>query len=726
MRLIILVAIVVVLVLAGFGYEFVGHTSNINSTGLPTSSVSRTSVSQPTNSTSSFASTVSSSTSAIIKTSIPTPSTFTYETSNTIFSLDPASDAQEYSDGIIQNVYEPLLWYDGTSSNLVIPWLAQNYSLTANGRTANFTLRSGITFADGEPLNSSAVYFTLNRDLMYDGSEPSSHGIGTAKFIQGLGNRSLSTYWSKVKQPYGTKWAGEVLGENFIQITGPLTFTMNLQNPSSAFANLLSIADASILAPDYVMAHDLALWNQSSTGYKLPYPSLSGNLTTMMGQYFDDLANTCNAGITPSGCATSYLYFSDNGSLAGTGPYILKSASSVTNDVMLQANPSYWGEPYQFSGGEKILPRIQTIEINFVISEQTRILDLQSAASTGRAMTVDITADQAYSVVDRNLWLKNHTLISIIPGVTIYPPAPYFAAYFGEFYTNVTNPITGNRYSFQPFADLRFRLAFGDSVNFSLINQDENNGFGQVANEVTPPGLPPAGSHNSSIQPAYSYNLTEVQDLLLSAMRNPINHFTFYNGSVAPVNVYNNSFGCVTLDSKGQCADPVLQTITLEAIAGDQVNTAIEEQIAAVVNNISSTYNMGLTVAVVTLPASAMIAGAIAHILFFYTDFHQALYPSTAEYSASLQFLTGLGNWNISALRNIFNQLSSADAANNLTELIAANNAFNEIMMQQTYFLWTYYPDQPWAGSALAAITSNVQGYYFNPSISGIYFASLF
>ncbi|MFI5421263.1 MAG: ABC transporter substrate-binding protein, partial [Nitrososphaerales archaeon] len=452
----------------------------------------------------------------------------------------------------------------------------------------------------------------------------------------------------------------------------------------------------------------------------------SGNLTSRMNQYFVDLANTCNAGITPAGCATSFLYFSGSGSVAGTGPYVLKSASSTTYDVTLQANPSYWGGPYQFSGGAKLIPRIQTIQINYVISEQTRILDLQSAASAGRAMTVDVTADQAYSVIDRNAWLKNHTLMSVIPDVTAYPPAPYFAAYFGEFYTNVTNPRTGIPYTFQPFADLRFRLALGDAVNFSEINQDENNGFGQVANEVTPPGLPPAGSYNSSIRPVYSYNLTAVQDLLLSAMENPITYFTFYNGTVAAQGVYNNSFGCTTLDSKGECVNPVLQTITLEAIAGDQVNTAIEEQMAAAVNNISSTFNMGLTVAVVTLPASAMIAGAIAHSLYFYTDFHQALYPSTAEYSTSLQFLASLGNWNISALSSNFNQLSSADLANNLTELIAANNAFNELMVRQAYFLWTYYPDQPWAGAAIAAITSNIHGYYFNPSISGIYFAALY
>ena len=36
------------------------------------------------------------------------------------------------------------------------------------------------------------------------------------------------------------------------------------------------------------------------------------------------------------------------------------------------------------------------------------------------------------------------------------------------FNVNVSNPLTGQFYSFQPFADRRIRLAFADSVNMSL------------------------------------------------------------------------------------------------------------------------------------------------------------------------------------------------------------------------------------------------------------------
>lgn len=52
-------------------------------------------------------------------------------------------------------VYEPLVKYqaDGT----VIPWLAQRWSKSADGKTWVFTLRDGVTFSNGEPFNAQAV-----------------------------------------------------------------------------------------------------------------------------------------------------------------------------------------------------------------------------------------------------------------------------------------------------------------------------------------------------------------------------------------------------------------------------------------------------------------------------------------------------------------------------------------------------------------------------------------
>ena len=96
----------------------------------------------------------------------------------------------------MQNVYQSLLYINQTSSGgaVNVPWLAQNYTVSSDGMTANFTLKSGITFADGEQMNSTAVYFDVNRYLIEDGSSPYGHGTQASYIIQQLFNTSLALF----------------------------------------------------------------------------------------------------------------------------------------------------------------------------------------------------------------------------------------------------------------------------------------------------------------------------------------------------------------------------------------------------------------------------------------------------------------------------------------------------------------------------------------------------
>ena len=223
------------------------------------------------------------------------------------------------------------------------------------------------------------------------------------------------------------------------------------------------------------MKNDLTMWSQSGNNYTLPFPSLSGNSTQQYLQYYRDEAATCNAGASPSGCGFTYLFGSYNGSLAGTGPYTIKSVSQATNNIVLQANSGYWGGPYQSINGTKITPSISTININYVPSVTTRELDLQNAAGSRKAFTVYLPGVNLYDIASRSAWLGNNTLTSVIPGVSLYGPYPFFASYAIEFGMNTTNRQTGTYFKFQPFADLRLRLAFADAVNMTEVNSAVNN-----------------------------------------------------------------------------------------------------------------------------------------------------------------------------------------------------------------------------------------------------------
>ncbi len=602
--------------------------------------------------------------------------------------------------------------------------------MSSDGKTINFTLRSGINFADGEPLNSTAVYFSLNRILVNDGSSPVTHGPGQAWQIQQLLNPSLSVQLG-APHKYNASWLNQVLAQNFVQITGPLTFTLHIQNPNAAFAYIMTNAQASIIAPDYVMQHDLAMWNQSSTGYNLPYPTLTGaNYTAKINQYFLDEVATCDSGATPKGCGTTYLDSSASGSLAGTGPYTISSASQTTNNIILKANPSFWGAPYQFSGGQKITPHFQTININYVPTLTTRELDLQSAAKSGQAMTVDIPGDNLFDVAQRGAWLNNDTLVSSVPGVTLYGPFTTFQTGIDHFPTNVSDPLTGKLLAFQPFADRRLRLAFADSVNMTEINVDINNRLGQVAVNAIPPGLPPQGSFNASIVPVYSFNLTAVQNLLVDAMLHPLTQFTYVNGTAAQPGVFNNTFGCSTLNSKGQCSNPVGQSIQMIYQTGDTVNEAIDNQIASAINNVSTTYNMGLTVSVVPLPLGQLLTRLFSRSMYFYSLPWGADYPWVNDMLGNIYAPQGaypsLDNWNLTQMTVLYAKAVAGTANNNDSEVVAASNAMNQLGNEGVMYLWTFYPTTAWTNSAVAAITSNVHGYFYNPSTEGPYFATFY
>jgi peptide/nickel transport system substrate-binding protein len=374
--------------------------------------------------------------------------------------LDPHISYLAPIESILSNVYESLLWYNGTSSSKVIPWLAESYAASPNGTLVSFSLRKDITFADGQPLNSSAVYFSLNRLLIEDGNTVFGNGYGPSWTIQQLLNTSLSTTLGG-PQVYSQAWVEEVLGQNFVRITGPLTFNMHLQNPTASLPYLLAEPWAAITEPNFVMTHDLAIWSASNSSYRqknlLPYPALSGLLMDRMTEYFKDEVSTCNAGSTPLGCAITYLNTSPSGSLAGTGPYTIEGVS-INQSVVLQERHDYWGGAYQYLGGVRIAPQIQEIFIKNVPLQSDRTRDLVSAAGNGGAMMIDIEtsldSSRLFDVANQTDWLARGQLVSVLPNVTISGPVTSYVTFLDTFDTNVTSPSNGGQRSTKSFSPL--------------------------------------------------------------------------------------------------------------------------------------------------------------------------------------------------------------------------------------------------------------------------------
>lgn len=61
-------------------------------------------------------------------------------------------------------VYEPLVKYEADGS--IVPWLAESWEASEDGRVYTFKLRSGVTFSNGEPFDAEAVAANIDAILV--------------------------------------------------------------------------------------------------------------------------------------------------------------------------------------------------------------------------------------------------------------------------------------------------------------------------------------------------------------------------------------------------------------------------------------------------------------------------------------------------------------------------------------------------------------------------------
>ena len=252
-----------------------------------------------------------------------------------------------------------------------------------------FKLREGIYFQDGTPLNSTAVWFSLNRVLIMDGTSPTGvHGSQAAWIIQQMLDTSLSSYFSG-DQPYDEAWVKKVLDQNFVEIIDEYRFRINIKHPTTQFEFLLSMPWAAIISPSSVISKDYEYhgWGE-----------WDGNYT----EYFVKMA----------GVGDTYFNVPTEGWRIGTGPYILESVDPTTYRIVLRRNPNYWGGPPEFHIGT---PKIEIFEYIYQPSLATRLLDLKAGKVTG----IYVSPADIFSVVDREKWINEGKLVSIIPDVTV-------------------------------------------------------------------------------------------------------------------------------------------------------------------------------------------------------------------------------------------------------------------------------------------------------------------
>ncbi len=168
------------------------------------------------------------------------------------YSFDPAVSYDDISMETLANVYETLIEYNGSSANQsqMFPMIASSIPTLANGGISSnylnytFHIRSGLKFANGDPVTAWDVYTSFIRTLLFvDGSPGTAGWIPAQDLLPGGGFAPNATSYQNVTQA--------ITVDNITQ-----TVTFHLLKPDPAFLDYLADpSGTSITDYSWLVAH---------------------------------------------------------------------------------------------------------------------------------------------------------------------------------------------------------------------------------------------------------------------------------------------------------------------------------------------------------------------------------------------------------------------------------------------------------------------------------------
>ncbi len=222
--------------------------------------------------------------------------TLVIQASADVPTLDPAIAYDTTSLGLIAQMYDTLLTYEGTSLSRLKPMLATRWAATDGGRRFTFTLRPNVKFHSGAPFTCADAEYTFRRNLVTNSSESSNWFL--AESLLGTSrnaNDDKTITWARIQKA--------------VQCTnGQLVFTLPKADP--AFLSKLVYTGQVIVNRAY--SASIGEWDGTEKTWK-----------AWVGK------------LTPG----SALSRKPN----GTGPYQLVRADATTH--LFTAFSGYWGNP---------------------------------------------------------------------------------------------------------------------------------------------------------------------------------------------------------------------------------------------------------------------------------------------------------------------------------------------------------------------------------------------
>jgi peptide/nickel transport system substrate-binding protein len=365
---------------------------------------------------------------------VKNPDTFVYASIGDPESLDPAWAYDTSSSGIIGNVYEYLLAFDGTgikTKDLVgrlsvkVPSKA-NGLISADGLTYRFPIRSGVKFHDGTPLTPDDVRYSLIRFMLFD----RDGGPSSLLLEPILGVTTTRPDGKPMDDAYERAAKAVTVDKDSVVV--------HLPRPFAPFLSILANWGA-VIPCHWAAAH--GQWDGEAATWK-------------------KFNNPSHQDILPDGTAD------------GTGPFRLARFDRATKEILLERNDAYWRKP----------AALKSVVIKVVDEFETRKLMLQAG-----------DADSIYGPQMYFPQVASIPGVTAIDGLASLERSPM--VFFTFKINGVGNPsigsgkFDGDGIPSDFFSDKDVRQAFAHSIDAEAYVRDIQRGKGKANSSLLPPGM---------------------------------------------------------------------------------------------------------------------------------------------------------------------------------------------------------------------------------------------
>ncbi len=389
--------------------------------------------------------------------------------------LDPAVTFSTPGWAAVQQVYQGLVNYNGSSATSYLPVLAQSWTQSSNYNsvtgtnisTYTFHLRSGVHFSNGDPYNAYVQWYSLYRSLLL---EQGPQFILEQNFYStNFDPANPLNYYSDntTIQAANTTLVNDLNTWNFYNLTSSQIQQMEVANQSFQVIDNLTIA------------------------LNLGYGYLSSNYTYLFASisapnaYAVDPAWVDQNGGIVEGSPNGYL----STHTLGTGQYLLSNYNPNSGGgYTLTPDKNYWGtaaaatEPWN----NMIQPANTTVDIIFQTTLDVTINDLKSGAVQ--------SASFSYIGPSTINTLKGQSNLIVSEDPIVY------GATSGSWWIYLDQNVA-------PFDNLSVREAITHAIDYSQIINQAFGGYATQWVGPVPPSYPYDNAATANL-PNYAYNLT--------------------------------------------------------------------------------------------------------------------------------------------------------------------------------------------------------------------------